>query len=137
MGGGADTKKLERNSRMKELMLVFIGGGSGSVVRYMLGMVVSRMVVSAFPYGTLLVNIIACMVLGAVVAMADERQLLHAPARLLLTVGFCGGFSTFSTYSLETLQLLQRGQYAMAALYAAGSVVLCIGAIGVGAQLIK
>ena len=117
---------------MKELIIVFAGGGAGSVVRYALGMGVNRLLASPFPYGTLVVNIIACLVLGAVVAMADDRQLLNAPTRLLLAVGFCGGFSTFSTYSLETLQLLQRGQYASAMLYVIGSVMLCLGATFAG-----
>ena len=122
---------------MKELIIVFAGGGAGSVVRYALGMGVNRLVESTFPYGTLVVNIIACLVLGTVVAMADDRQLLGSSTRLLMAVGFCGGFSTFSTYSLETIQLLQRGQYSTAMLYVVSSVVLCLGATMAGIWLWK
>jgi CrcB protein len=122
---------------MRDLLLVFAGGGTGSIVRYLLGRWVNGYHISVFPLGTMAVNIVACVVLGAVVALADERQILSPATRLLLAVGFCGGFSTFSSYSLETYQLLQKGEYAIALGYMAGSILLCLMATVAGMWAVR
>ncbi|PZR38798.1 MAG: fluoride efflux transporter CrcB [Azospira oryzae] len=109
---------------MKAILLVFAGGGFGSILRYLLGRWIGAW--NQFPAGTLIINIVACLVLGVVVGLADQKQILSPATRLFLVVGFCGGFSTFSTFSYETLQLLQGGLSTQAMLYILLSIVLCL-----------
>jgi fluoride exporter len=111
---------------MRQLAIIFIGGGSGSVVRYLLGRAVTGLWLTALPIGTLVVNVIACGLVGVLWAMADERQLLSSEARLLLAVGFCGGMSTFSTFGAESIRLMQSQQYGVAFAYIGASLMLCL-----------
>ena len=120
---------------MQSLIIVFLGGGLGSVVRYSLGKWVNDMHGQAFPWGTLVVNIIACFVLGLVVGLADHKQLLSASSRLFWAVGFRGGFSTFSTFSNETLYLLQQGLTFQLLAYVITSLIICVGATFIGIYL--
>lgn len=114
---------------MKEIILVFIGGGLGSVARFSLGKWVNAFHNHHFPFGTLAVNIVACFVLGLVIGLADHKQIISPAARIFWTVGFCGGFSTFSTFSNETLYLLQNGFTASLILYIIISLLACVAAI--------
>jgi len=113
---------------MKNLLLVFFGGGFGSVVRFSLGKWVTALHSHHFPFGTLVVNVVACLMLGFFIGLADHRQLISSSARLFWTVGFCGGFSTFSTFSNETLYLLQGGFTISFFIYILLSLILCVGA---------
>jgi fluoride exporter len=113
---------------MKDLLLVFLGGGLGSTIRFSLGKWVNTLHHHQFPWGTLVVNVVACLILGLVIGLADHRQLISPASRLFWTVGFCGGFSTFSTFSNETLFLLQSGFTVSLGLYIALSLLLCVGA---------
>jgi CrcB protein len=115
-------------ANMKEIILVFVGGGLGSIVRFSLGKWVNSLHTHHFPFGTLAVNIVACFMLGAVVGLADHRQLISPASRLFWAVGFCGGFSTFSTFSNETLDLLQNGFHLSVLVYISLSLILCVGA---------
>jgi len=110
----------------KELIFVFIGGGLGSLVRFLLGKWVNAFHNSNFPFGTLTINIIACLVMGFMIGLADHKQLLSPATRLFWVVGFCGGFSTFSAFSSETLSLIQQGQNNTMLLYILLSVVVCL-----------
>ena len=120
---------------MRELILIFVGGGLGSVTRFSLGKWVSSFLSQNFPYGTLAVNVIACIVLGLAIGLADHKQIISAQSRLFWTVGFCGGFSTFSTFSSETLTLIQTGFQLTAVLYITASLILCLAATFVGLYL--
>jgi CrcB protein len=111
-----------------DIFLVFVGGGAGSTIRFLLGRGVNTMHSHHFPFGTLTVNIVACLILGLVVGIADHRQLMSPTARLFWTVGFCGGFSTFSTFSAETLTLIQNGFHLSTIIYVILSLVLCLAA---------
>ena len=113
---------------LTDIVLVFAGGGAGSVVRFLLGRWVNAWHNHHFPLGTLAVNVVACLVLGFVVGIADHRQLISPSARLFWTIGFCGGFSTFSTFSAETLTLLQGGFHLSTFIYIISSLVLCLAA---------
>jgi fluoride exporter len=113
------------------IVLVFLGGGLGSVARFMVSSlmttVLAQSVSKNFPLPTLSINVAGSFCIGVVVALCGERVgALSASWRMFLAVGFCGGFTTFSTFSLEMLQLLQRGRTIEAALYAASSLVLCV-----------
>lgn len=122
---------------MRHLLLIFAGGGLGSVARYLLGKWVSGFHQVNFPFGTLVVNVIACFILGLVIGLSDHKQLLSADSRVFWAIGFCGGFSTFSTFSLETSQLFQQGMTESGVAYIVGSVALCWGAVVLGVWLGK
>jgi len=113
---------------MKSVLLVFFGGGLGSVLRYLLGKWISSVTNPSFPSGTLIINILACLILGLVIGLADDRQIISPSARLFWTIGVCGGFSTFSTFSNETLHLMQSGLTLSLLLYIMLSLVLCVSA---------
>lgn len=118
---------------IKNLILVSIGGGLGSAFRYLAGLLISRQ--DGFPTATFIVNIIGSFVIGLLIA-----RLLQSPnetIRLLLIVGFCGGFTTFSAFSAETFQLLQNGSFATALLYVLGSVLLGLLAMASGYLLMR
>lgn len=105
---------------MKELLLVFIGGGSGSMLRYLLGRYIGS---SAFPLGTFAVNVVGCFLIGLLGAWI-VRHSLSPDLRLLLVVGLCGGFTTFSTFSNEALGLMRSGQPLLCFAYIVASVAL-------------
>ena len=108
--------------------MVFLGGGLGSVMRYGLARWALATGREAL-WGTLAANVLACALLGYLLARSDGEWLAQPPARLLLAVGLCGGFSTFSTFSLEALSLLQAGRTGSAIAYVVASIVLGVGAI--------
>ncbi|MBS1487628.1 MAG: fluoride efflux transporter CrcB [Bacteroidetes bacterium] len=111
-----------------DIVIVFVGGGAGSIVRFVLGKWVNDLHTHHFPFGTLTVNVVACLVLGYVIGVADHRQLISPAARLFWAVGFCGGFSTFSTFSAETLALIQNGFHFSTLVYIFSSLLLCLAA---------
>ena len=116
---------------MKELFLVFLGGGAGSVCRYLASLLIGRNITSAFPWPTLSVNLFGCLLIGLLYTLS-ERCSLAQEYRLLLTVGHCGGFTTFSTFMNENLSLLRFGNFAYVALYTGGSVVIGLFAVYLG-----
>jgi CrcB protein len=95
-----------------QLLLVGCGGFIGSSLRYALGGFVQRQFPgSDFPFGTIAVNLLGCLVFGYLAGAAEQRQLLDAGMRLFLLVGILGGFTTFSTFSYENVVLLQDAEY--------------------------
>lgn len=117
---------------IRSMIMVFVGGGLGSVVRFSLGRWINSLHTHHFPLGTLLANILACFILGLVIGLADHRQLFSPNARLFWTVGFCGGFSTFSSFSHETIYLLQTGFSLSSLIYVIFSLLFCVGAVYIG-----
>jgi fluoride exporter len=113
---------------MRTALLIFLGGGLGSVARYAVGLVISRYSHGQFPLGTLVVNIAACLLVGLLAGILDYKT----SARAFLVIGFCGGFSTFSTFTIEALDLIRGNFMGSAILYILGSLVLCLGSTFVG-----
>jgi CrcB protein len=113
---------------MDKLFLLILGGGAGTVCRYFLAEWGQARWGVHFPYGTLLVNLIGCLVMGVMLGVFEVRfgSLSSAPLplRVLLISGFLGGLTTFSSYELETLLLFRQGAWERALLYALGSLVL-------------
>jgi len=95
---------------MIKFVNLVIGGAAGTVARYLLGGAVYRFMGTSFPYGTLVVNISGCFILGILAALSDKKFMLNPDARLLLMIGFCGAFTTFSTLIFETDNLVRNGQ---------------------------
>lgn len=113
---------------MLNYLAVFIGGGLGSLCRYVLGQYFPS---SPFPWATLLANTLACLILGIFTGYLLKNN-LDNHFKVLVGAGFCGGFSTFSTFSNETLKLGQSGASAMALGYVLISIILGIVAVAVG-----
>lgn len=122
---------------LRLLTIIAVGGAVGSVSRYLAQLLVARHFVYPFPLGTLLVNVLGCLLIGFFYAAAERGTIASPELRLLLTTGFCGGFTTFSTFSYETLTLLTDGEYFFVALYAAGSVLLGLLAAFVGVAAVR
>lgn len=114
---------------MKTTALVAVGGLVGSVLRFWIGGAVQQISQSRFPFGTLFVNIAGSFVLGLVMYLVLERQVLSNDARSLLAIGFCGGFTTMSTFSYETVLLIRQGDPALSAIYVAVTLVSCTSAV--------
>lgn len=111
---------------MRELIAIFLGSGLGGLTRFGLGKWINGLHDCHFPFGTFVVNVVACFALGFIIGLAEHKQILSPTARLFLAVGFCGGFSTFSAFSSETLTLFQQGHSITSVLYAFGSISLCV-----------
>ena len=105
------------------LLLIAIGGAFGSVARYLLSMFVLRVTGTLFPLGTFVVNVVGCLVFGAIAGAAIQRVQLTPALRLFLLTGILGGFTTFSSYAFESFALLRDGQFAWASMNIVGQVV--------------
>ena len=105
------------------ILLIAIGGAFGSVCRYLLSSAVLRALGTLFPAGTFVVNVIGCLVFGAIAGVTQERVSLSPEMRALLMAGVLGGFTTFSSYMNESFVLVREGQFLWAGLNLAGQVV--------------
>ena len=121
---------------MKLTLLIGIGSFIGGICRYLFAHFIQNKYFSAFPYGTLWVNITGCFIIGLVFGLSEKAS-VPAEWRLFLATGFCGGFTTFSAFSNETLALLRDGQFWSAALYITASVFFGLLATFVGISLFK
>jgi CrcB protein len=117
---------------MNHVLLVGLGGFIGSILRYWLSGLTQRSTEVGFPIGTLAVNVLGCLAVGAVWSLVEYRQWLTPELRIFVTVGILGGFTTFSAFSFETFVLIRDGQYPWALANIVLNVVLCIGAVIVG-----
>jgi CrcB protein len=112
-----------------DFLIVFIGAGLGGISRHGINVFATRQGWTAFPVGTMTINIVGSFLIGIVAEYFALRSHLPVQARLFLTTGILGGFTTFSAFSLETALLVERGKTGLAACYVAGSVVFSIGAL--------
>ena len=106
---------------MLNYLFIGLGGFIGACTRYVISQLVSHL--PAFPFGTLLSNVIAAIVIGFIIGVERQTSLLPEQAKLFLTVGVLGGLSTFSAFSMETVTMIERGSY----LHAASNVILNVG----------
>lgn len=104
-----------------EIVWVGIGGGIGAICRYLVGHALTERIGGQFPWGTFAVNITGALVIGILFALLTEKGIGPDHLRLLLVVGFLGGYTTFSSYTLEAITLIERGDWGMALLYLVGS----------------
>ena len=108
------------------LWYIAVGSAIGGASRYLVGGLVQRLTGGTFPTGTLLINISGSFLLGAILRYGVDTPTLTPELRALLTVGFCGGYTTFSTFSYETVALLEDGEWSRAGVYVALSVGLSL-----------
>lgn len=121
---------------MKHLLLVFLGGGLGSSLRYIVGNYLNSSQ-TGIPYGTFLANILGSLFIGIILGLAAKHDSLSQNTILFLATGFCGGFTTFSTFAYENHIFLKSGDFVSFALYTIGSFILGFAAVFFGLWLVK
>ncbi len=121
---------------MKQLLLVFIGGGTGSILRYLIGKFLNNSQ-TGIPYGTFTANILGSLLIGIILGLAAKNENLSQDHTLLLATGFCGGFTTFSTFAYENHIFLKSGDFTSFAFYTIASFIFGFLAVFAGIYLIK
>ncbi|WP_287372308.1 fluoride efflux transporter CrcB [Prosthecochloris sp.] len=122
--------------RYAALLLVGAGGFAGAVARYLVAFLLP-FIGTGFPFGTLTVNMVGCLLIGFVSELSITSSLVSPELRLLLATGFCGGFTTFSSYMYEIASLLRDGEMLYASIYLFGSIIGGIFCLYLGMQLAK
>jgi len=112
--------------------MVAAGGALGAMARYALGGLVQEWAGARFPYGTLVINISGCLVMGVVMTLLTERGILHPNWRFLVPVGFIGAYTTFSTFEYETLRAVEQGAWLIGLGNVLASVVLGFASVALG-----
>ena len=120
---------------MQKYFLIALGGALGSMTRYWVGTTISGRWGAKFPYGTFVINLTACLIIGFTLTLLGKRAGLNPAWRYLIPIGFIGAYSTFSTYEWETLSTLRAGAVALAAFYAFASLFVGLIATWAGAVL--
>ncbi len=118
-------------------LIILIGGGTGSLARYLAGTAISSRFGTRFPVGTMVVNVTGCFLVGLVMTLLTERLPLHPYWRLALVVGFLGGYTTFSSFEWETFSAVREGGFWIGLGNVAGSVILGYAAVWLGALLAR
>ena len=121
---------------MKSFLLVFLGGGLGSGLRYLVTISMNQYS-KVLPFGTFAVNMIGCLLIGLVLGYAQKENTLTSNQTLLLATGFCGGFTTFSAFASENLELIRNGELFNFSIYAIGSVFVGMLLILIGYLLVN
>ena len=110
---------------MKAFLLVFLGGGLGSGLRYLATLTMNQYS-KFFPFGTFTVNMLGCLLIGLILGYAQKENTLTSNQILLMTTGFCGGFTTFSAFANENLELLKNGDFFNFTLYTLTSIFIAM-----------
>jgi CrcB protein len=121
---------------MKQLLLVFIGGGFGSTLRYLIVKYMNS-TETGIPWGTFTANILGSLLIGVILGLAAKNDALSSNQTLLLATGFCGGFTTFSAFAYENHVFLKAGDFTSFALYTIGSFIVGFLAVFLGLFLVK
>lgn len=121
---------------MKAILLVFLGGGLGSALRFVISRVLNKSMLD-FPFGTFTVNIVGSLLLGLILGVSLKTGAFSNNTILFMATGFCGGFTTFSTFTFENQVFLRSGDYTNFAIYTMGSIIAGFAAVFIGLFLSK
>ncbi|MCB0457760.1 MAG: fluoride efflux transporter CrcB [Flavobacteriaceae bacterium] len=121
---------------MKQLLLVFLGGGAGSVLRFLFGKFLNNPQ-TGIPLGTFAANILGSLLIGLILGWAAKNETISEHTLLLLATGFCGGFTTFSTFAYENHVFLKNGDFSLFAIYTLASFVIGFLMVFLGIFLVK
>jgi CrcB protein len=123
---------------IKQLILVGVGGGVGSIFRYLASLVVNKYFYPVhFPLATFVVNITGCLLIGLFIGLSIRYELFDKELKLLFVTGFCGGYTTFSAFSSENLRLLEMQNHYILFTYIIGSILIGLLAVWLGFLLAK
>ena len=117
---------------MQKYLMVALGGSLGSLARFWVGSAVASRIGTKFPYGTFIINITACFIIGFSIVFLGKRTEINPAWRYLIPIGFIGAYSTFSTFEWETFSSLQLGTFLLAGLYVVLSIILGLVAVWCG-----
>ena len=119
---------------MKSFLLVFLGGGLGSSLRYLVSITMNQYS-KVLPFGTFTVNMLGCLLIGLILGYAQRENTLTSNQTLLLATGFCGGFTTFSAFANENLELIKNGELFNFSVYTIASILVGVLAVFIGFYL--
>ena len=122
---------------LRILFLIALGGGIGSVFRYLTSIAVQKYYSSIFPLATLITNILGCLMIGIIMGLLEKNQMTDSNLKWLFVTGFCGGYTTFSAFGYENVSLFQNNNPALAILYIGASVMAGLFAVWLGLFLVK
>ncbi len=122
---------------MKDFLAISVAAVVGANLRYLLSRLAALELGSAFPYGTLFINIVGSFIVGLFVIWTTERALVDPRWRLLVVVGFCGSFTTFSSYAFETMAYFEQGQWGLMLANILTNNILCLGAALAGTAVAR
>lgn len=122
---------------MKMMLLAGVGGFVGTCLRYLTGRLCHLWSLGGFPLGTFVVNVVGCFVIGALLGLAEQRNLLSPTMNVMLVTGFCGGFTTFSSFADDIFLLMQQRNWMLLTLYAGLSLVLGVAMVWLGRTVVK
>jgi CrcB protein len=122
---------------VKDFLAISVAAVVGANLRYLLSRLAALELGSAFPYGTLFINIVGSFIVGLFVIWTTERALVDPRWRLLVVVGFCGSFTTFSSYAFETMAYFEQGQWGLMLANILTNNILCLGAALAGTAVAR
>lgn len=122
---------------MEKLLVVGVGGFLGAIARYGLSSFTHRNVDTQFPTGTLVVNLVGCLIIGSLMALVERHQIFSPNMRLFLTIGLLGSFTTFSTLGYETFELIRGREFLTALMNAGANMILGLIAVALGWMAIR
>ena len=122
---------------MQKYLFVALGGALGSVARFWVGSAISGRMGTRFPYGTFVVNVTACVIIGFILTLLGGRTEIHPAWRFLVAIGFVGAYSTFSTFEWEIFSTLQAGAFLMGAFYVVLSLIFGLAGVWAGVMIAR
>jgi CrcB protein len=122
---------------LQNILIISVGAIIGASLRYFLAQYAARVIPSTLPYGTFIINITACLILGFFLIWTSEKVIVDPRWRLLVAIGFCGSYSTYSSFGFETFALFEKGQWLAAAINVTATNVLCFAAVAIGAAIAR
>lgn len=122
---------------IRTILLIALGGGIGSVFRYITSVIIQKYYAAIFPLATFIVNILGCLLIGIIMGLLEKNQISNTYLKWFLITGFCGGYTTFSAFGYENISLLQSNNAGLMLLYIGTSIIIGLFAVWFGLFITK